>query len=147
MTSGMRRRVATFVLFLITVSVLSGGVWRYAYLEGLDQLRARGQADLSLVSDRLVGQLQRYRDLAVFLADHPQVAQVLDRRPAVEAQAFLQEGADKTTALDVQVLDRSGDVIVAALGAEGLHDRRRRGCRRQHSFSCSHGGSPSTGNC
>ena len=73
----MRRRVATFVLFLITVSVLSGGVWRYAYLQGLDQLRARGQADLSLVSDRLVGQLQRYRDLAVFLADHPQVAQVL----------------------------------------------------------------------
>ena len=48
MTSGMRRRVATFVLFLITVSVLSGGVWRYAYLQGLDQLRARGQADLSL---------------------------------------------------------------------------------------------------
>jgi len=36
MTSGMRRRVATFVLFLITVSVLSGGVWRYAYLQGLD---------------------------------------------------------------------------------------------------------------
>ena len=120
MTSGMRRRVATFVLFLITVSVLSGGVWRYAYLQGLDQLRARGQADLSLVSDRLVGQLQRYRDLAVFLADHPQVAQVLDRRPAVEAQAFLQEVADKTTALDVQVLDRSGDVIVAALGAEAV---------------------------
>ncbi len=116
----MRRRVATFVLFLITVSVLSGGVWRYAYLQGLDQLRARGQADLSLVSDRLVGQLQRYRDLAVFLADHPQVAQVLDRRPAVEAQAFLQEVADKTTALDVQVLDRSGDVIVAALGAEAV---------------------------
>ena len=77
MTSGMRRRVATFVLFLITVSVLSGGVWRYAYLQGLDQLRARGQADLSLVSDRLVGQLQRYRDLAVFLADHPQVEQVM----------------------------------------------------------------------
>lgn len=120
MTSGMRRRVATFVLFLITVSVLSGGVWRYAYLQGLDQLRARGQADLSLVSDRLVGQLQRYRDLAVFLADHPQVAQVLDRRPAVEARAFLQEVADKTTALDVQVLDRSGDVIVAALGAEAV---------------------------
>ncbi|HBR36098.1 MAG TPA: C4-dicarboxylate ABC transporter, partial [Sulfitobacter pontiacus] len=35
-------------------------------------------------------------------------------------QAFLQEVADKTTALDVQVLDRSGDVIVAALGAEAV---------------------------
>ncbi len=114
----MRRRVASFVLFLITVLALSGGVWRYAYLQGLDQLHARGQADLSLVSDRLVGQLQRYRDLAVFLADHPQVAQVLDRRPVVEAQAFLQKVADKTTALDVQVLDRSGDVIVSALGTD-----------------------------
>ena len=108
MSTGLRRRAATLLIFLLTVLALAAGVWRYAYLQGLDQLSARGQADLSLASDRLVGQLQRYRDLAVFLADHPRVAEVLADKPAAAARDFLQDVADKSGALDVRVVDRNG---------------------------------------
>ena len=110
----MRRRAVTFAIFLITVLALSGGVWRYAYLQGLDQLRARGQADLSLASDRLVGQLQRYRDLAVFLADHPQVEAVLRGISPQAGRAFLQKIADKSAALDVQVIDTRGVILASS---------------------------------
>jgi len=80
-----------------------------------------GQApNLSLVSDRLSGSCNAIVIWRCFLADHPQVAQVLDSRPWVEGQAFLAEVADKTTALDCAgVLDRSGDMIVSALGQTG----------------------------
>ena len=126
MSHGMRRRAVTLTIFLITVLALSGGVWRFAYLQGLDQLSARGQADLSLASDRLVGQLQRYRDLAVFLADHPQVEAVLRGASPQAGQAFLQKIADKSAALDVQVIDTRRVVLASSRSAlnETVLDRR-----------------------
>lgn len=119
MNTGLGRRIATWLIFLITVAALSAGVWRYAYLQGLDQLRARGEADLSLASDRLVGQLQRYRDLAVFLADHPEVKEILRDRAPGAARDFLQDVADKSAALDVRVVDRGGRVLASPQSAPG----------------------------
>jgi len=119
MSTGLGRRIATWLIFLTTVAALAAGIWRYAYLQGLDQLSARGEADLSLASDRLVGQLQRYRDLAVFLADHPQVSEILrDQVPGV-ARDFLQDVADKSAALDVRVVDRRGRVLASSQSAPG----------------------------
>jgi two-component system, NtrC family, C4-dicarboxylate transport sensor histidine kinase DctB len=119
MSTGLRRRAATLLIFLLTVLALAAGVWRYAYFQGLDQLAARGEADLSLASDRLVGQLQRYRDLAVFLAEHPRVTDVLDGRPGDAAQAFLQDVADKSGALDVRIVDNSGEVRAGSQDGAG----------------------------
>ncbi|EEB84109.1 C4-dicarboxylate transport sensor protein [Roseobacter sp. GAI101] len=119
MNTFLRGRIATLLVFLITVLGLATGVWRYAYLQGLDQLHARGEADLSLASDRLVGQLQRYRDLAVFLADHPQVHDILSDQTPGRARDFLQDVADKSAALDVRVVDVQGRVLASPQSAPG----------------------------
>ena len=118
MRDGVRQRAVLVLAFLVVVALLAGGVWRYAYRQGLDQLAARGQADLALAGDRLVGQLQRYRDLAVLMADHPMVARALEAAPPEGARDMLQKVADKTAALDLLVLDGSGRIMVSALGAE-----------------------------
>ena len=119
MNTGFGRRFATWLIFLTIVAALSAGVWRYAYWQGLDQLSARGRADLSLASDRLVGQLQRYRDLAVFLADHPQVNDVLADKLPGAARDFLQDVADKSAALDVRVVDANGRVMASPQSPPG----------------------------
>ncbi len=119
MNTGLGRRIATWLIFLMIVAALSAGVWRYAYLQGLEQLSARGRADLSLASDRLVGQLQRYRDLAVFLADHPQVTDVLRNKAPEPGRDFLQDVADKSAALDVRVVDMAGRVLASPKSAPG----------------------------
>ncbi|MFK7834829.1 MAG: ATP-binding protein [Sulfitobacter sp.] len=116
MKHGWRQRVALVVAFLGVVMLLSGLVWRYAYSQGLDQLAARGQADLALAGDRLVGQLQRYRDLAVFMADHPAIASVLQGAGSEDTAGLLIEVADKSAALDVLVIGLDGQVAASASG-------------------------------
>lgn len=113
MIRGLRRHALPLLLFLLTVSALSAGVWRYGYLQGLDQLRGRGEADLALASDRLVGQLQRYRDLSVLMADHPTVADLLAGGSANAARDLLQSVADRATALDLLVVAPSGRILAA----------------------------------
>lgn len=114
MKNGMGQRAALVLAYLAVVLVLAGAVWRYGYVQGLGQLKARGQADLALAGDRLVGQLQRYRDLAVLMADHPQVKAQLAGADASGTAMLLQEVADKSAALDVAVLDKTGRVRAAA---------------------------------
>ncbi|QFT60190.1 C4-dicarboxylate transport sensor protein DctB [Sulfitobacter sp. THAF37] len=102
--------------FLAVVAALTAGVWRYFHAQGLDLLAERGRADLALAGDRLVGQLQRYRDLAVLMADHPEVLAVLEGGGAGDIGALLLEVADKTAALDVLVVDAAGRLRASALG-------------------------------
>ena len=118
MNGNLRQRAGYVLAFLLVVAALSGGVWRYAFVKGLDQLAARGQADLALAGDRLVGQLQRYRDLAVMLADHPTVAAELSGIGVTGSTDLLLEVADKSAALDVLIVDAQGRVAASAIGAE-----------------------------
>ena len=118
MKDGLRQRLILVLGFLGLALLLAGGVWRYAYQQGLDQLAARGQADLALAGDRLVGQLQRYRDLAVLMADHPRIDLALRQGRTQGTRDMLQEVADKSAALDVLVLDDNGGVVTSALGTE-----------------------------
>ncbi len=116
MTKAFHHRGTLVLAFLGVVLILTAGVWGYAYHQGLDQLAARGQADLALAGDRLVGQLQRYRDLAVLMADHPQVLRATQRGAADDTAGLLVEVADKSAALDVLVLDAKGRVVSSASG-------------------------------
>jgi two-component system C4-dicarboxylate transport sensor histidine kinase DctB len=113
MVRAFGRRGISIVVFLIGVALLSTGVWRYAVHQGMAQLSARGASDLALASDRLVGQLQRYRDLAVVMADHPQVLRMLEETAPQDAQ-LLRRVADRAAASDVMVIDRTGRVRAAA---------------------------------
>ena len=102
------------------MAVLSGGLLRYAYLQALDQLALQGQADLALASDRLVGQLQRYRQMAVLLADHPVVEALAAGGDVQAATDLFLAAADKTAALDVMFLDTAGRLMAAAHAPPGL---------------------------
>ena len=119
MRYGIIGRGLSIVIFGVCVAVLSTAVWRYAVHQGLAQLSARGSADLALASDRLVGQLQRYRDLAVVMADHPQVVRVLEGNKQPEDTALLRSVADRASALDVMVVDRAGRLRAAAEDGRG----------------------------
>jgi two-component system C4-dicarboxylate transport sensor histidine kinase DctB len=119
MNTFTRRRSLSILAFLACVAGLSFEVWRYATQQGLAQLSARGTADLALASDRLVGQLQRYRDLAVVMADHPQVVRMLAGTAQPEDTDLLRGVADRAAALDVMVIDRAGRVLASADGGAG----------------------------
>ena len=107
-------------LFVLAVGALAAGVWRYGYLQALDQLARRAEADLALASDRLSTQLQVYQELAVLMADHPALERLeVDPARRVAARALLQEVADKTGALDVAYADAQGLVLAAAQGVTG----------------------------
>ena len=120
MKSGFLKRLAIVLTFLAAVAVLSGGLWRYAHLQALDQLALQGQADLALASDRLVGQLQRYRQMAVLLADHPVVEALAAGGDVQAATDLFLAAADKTAALDVMFLDTAGRLMAAAHAPPGL---------------------------
>jgi two-component system C4-dicarboxylate transport sensor histidine kinase DctB len=111
-------RALVVVLFLALVSGLGAFVWRSGYAQALTQLSARGQADLALASDRLVAELQRYRSIAVLLADHPALTTLgADPETRTQAEALLLESADKTGALEIFYADARGQVLASALGA------------------------------
>lgn len=118
MLNALRHRIIAVVTFLVAVAVLSAGVGWVGYLSALDQLEQRGRSDLALASDRLTGELQRYRELAVFMADHPQVRAAVQGRVA-GADDLLRRTADKTGSLDIIVVSAAGDEIVAATQSGG----------------------------
>jgi two-component system C4-dicarboxylate transport sensor histidine kinase DctB len=112
---GMRHRRTWVVLaFLLAVAALAGAVWRYGYLQALEQLAQRAEADLALASDRLTTELQVYQELAVLLTDHPMLDGLDDPAKRLAAELQLLEVADKTAALDVLFVDREGRVVVSA---------------------------------
>ncbi len=118
----LRRFVATF-LYLCAVLAVSAGVWRYAYLQALEQLTLQGTADLALASDRLVGQLERYRELSVLLADHPVVVSVSERDMRDKARALFLAVADMTGAMNIMFVDLAGRVTMAVGNDPGVDMR------------------------
>lgn len=119
MTKLFGRRSALAVTFVILVCLFAGGVWRVAYVSAVDQLVRRGQADLALAADGLTGQLERYRELAVLLADHPNLRPAVTTGDPMNAAALLLDVADKTGSLDIAVLDAAGREVATAGGTPG----------------------------
>ncbi|WP_299731036.1 ATP-binding protein [uncultured Tateyamaria sp.] len=114
MVDGYLRRTVVVLGFVAIVAAAAAGVWRYGYFQALDQLARQGRSDLALASDRLTGQLQRYRELAVLVADHPQVGAMLAGTPVGDVEALLLEIADKSAAEDILLTDAAGAVLVRA---------------------------------
>lgn len=115
MLNALQTRIIAVVTFLAIVAILSAAVGWVGYLSALDQLEQRGRSDLALASDRLTGELERYRELAVLMADHPDVsAAVFDDQGAISD--LLRETADKTGSLDILVVSGSGAELASASG-------------------------------
>ena len=113
-------RLSLIVAFLLLVGIVAIGVWRYGYVQALSQSSRQAEADLALASDRLTGQLQRYRELAVLTADRPAFLNAIQSGSDVRTRAVLLEIADKTAALDVMLVDGQGRVVSAARGTVGV---------------------------
>ena len=99
--------------FLAVVALSAAGIWRYGYMQALDQLAKQGQADLALASDRFTGQLSRYREMAVLMAEHPVLTALGQGGDARAAERLLVEAADKTGAVALVYADTSGRVLAA----------------------------------
>lgn len=127
--------------FLLAVAMLSGGIWRYGYVQALDQLAQQAESDLALASDRLSSQLEVYQELAVLLADHPALHDLGTAAKRQEVQKLFQEIADKTSALDVMYADGTGQVLAAAHSDEGFDVSQTRYFRRamQGALGSDHG--------
>ena len=115
------RRASAIVLFLAVVAGFAAAVWSFGYRAALDPLARRGQADLALAADRLTGELQRFRELAVLMADHPTLTALVDGKvPVPEAVALLRQVADKTGSLDILLVDATGRELARAEDEEGV---------------------------
>ncbi|WP_415920306.1 sensor histidine kinase [Tateyamaria sp. SN6-1] len=111
MGGGVLRRISVVLGFVLVVAAAAAGVWRYGYFQALDQMARQGASDLALASDRLTGQLQRYRELAVLVADHPHVQGALAGGDMAAAEALFLEIADKTAAQDILLTTPNGGIL------------------------------------
>ncbi len=113
----MRRRAVAIGAFCLAVAWLAAAVWWLAFGAALDQLSERGRSDLTLAADRLAGELRRYRELAVVLADHPQMVAMLETPggdPAAAAAGLLRRNADRTGTRAITLRARSGTVLASS---------------------------------
>lgn len=115
---------------MVLILALGLGVGRYSYGQALSRLALRGESDLSLAADRLSAQLQRYQELAVLMADHPDLQALDHPDQRAKARQLLLEVADKTAALDIDYADAQGRVLVSAHGTPGASVARQRPFRR-----------------
>lgn len=116
----MNRRLLLILAYGLAIALLSYGVWRQAYTGEVARLAERGQADLALAGDRLTGELRRYRELAVLLADHPEVQALAEGLgDAVGLEALFLRSADKTGAMDIALVAPGGRVLAASTGGAG----------------------------
>ncbi|MEO9822403.1 MAG: ATP-binding protein [Paracoccaceae bacterium] len=115
MATGIKRRLALVLAILLAVSAICAGVWRYGYLQALDGVARQAASDLALASDRLTGQLQRYREVAVLTADRPEILAVLGGADAEIANRLLLEVSDKTSSLNLILIDTEKTIRAAAV--------------------------------
>lgn len=114
MQQALRSDLKPIVAALCLVVVAVTGVWLLSYAKELNHLAARGRAEEQLMADRLLSDLQRYRDLAVSLAVDPRLADPGALDQSDRADAFLVSAADKTAAAAIYYVDRDGQVRAAS---------------------------------
>jgi len=119
-----RRAALNRIILILTFCFFATGpligVWWWSYNEALNKLVAQGQSSLSLTADRLVSQLERYRQFPVILTSNPVLQDAVVRGgPLGDVNLFLEHMADITGALDILLLDQSGNAISVANWRDG----------------------------
>ncbi|MBU2982583.1 sensor histidine kinase [Lentibacter algarum] len=111
MERGFWQRSGLVLGFLAAVMVLSYGVYRQGLGQAMAQIKARGQSDIALAEDRLTSRLRRYQELAVMMADHPDLSALIQGGERDAAESMLRGAADKTGALALYYTDFQGRVL------------------------------------
>ena len=108
-------RIAIILTYLFAVVLFSATVGWLGFRAGVDQVAERGNADLRSAAERLTGQLARFRQIAVMLADHPEILQLAQSgENADTAIQVMRRTADHTGAMQIALLDRDARVLGAA---------------------------------
>lgn len=139
----MMNRLIALACFGATLLSVCALVWWFAFAAALETAAQKGRSDLSLAADRLGLELQRARELAVVLADHPTLqARVAGEAGAAGAVApVLQRMADRAGSHDIRLLGADGGVLAAAREGTTLLDSARGAVTRaaQGALGSSHG--------
>lgn len=114
----MPRRFGAILAFLSSVAGFSALVWWFAFTAALTPLAERGRADLSLASDRLLSELQRFRQVGVLLSTHPSLVGLVQGGVNPDAFNVLRSVADKTGPLEILLAGRNGDVLASSEGVD-----------------------------
>ncbi|MCU9847015.1 ATP-binding protein [Defluviimonas sp. WL0024] len=119
----MIRRALALAVFLSLAGAVIAGTWWRALDDALTRLEERGRADLALAGDRLLGQLQRYREMTVLMADHPEILRfALDpSAPAEPVDALLRRTADMTRSDEFLLVGASGRIIASSGPGRGAN--------------------------
>ncbi len=114
----MRPRLIAILAYLAAVLAIGVSVWWIALGAALGQLVERGHSDLRLASDRLVSELQSYRELAVLLAGHPSLVPLVTggSGDTQDVQRMMLGVADMTGSLEILLLNRDGAVVAQSHG-------------------------------
>lgn len=111
----MRARLSLALGALLILALAAAGGWRLGRGEAMEEMTAQGTAVLELAVDRLVGQLDRYRDLPGVLARHPVLlAALAPDGPRAQANTLLADLAEQTGALDIYVMDATGLTVASS---------------------------------
>ncbi|MBV7379757.1 sensor histidine kinase [Maritimibacter dapengensis] len=111
------------ILFLCASALLAAAIGWSAYVDRVDRLSERGEADLALAADRVTAQLFRYRELAVVLSRHPELTERLATGAgSARAASVVQNMADMTGAWDISVVDLSGRIVAGSSGSSAARD-------------------------
>lgn len=120
----MTRLFTTAMMFFLLALAIAGGTWWFGYRAALGQLAVRGQANLSLAADRLLGELQQYRELAVLMADRPDIIAALEGDlPVAQIAPVLLRTGDMTGTLELRLVGPQGRVLASSAAQNGATRR------------------------
>ena len=106
------QRHLNLIGFMVGVLVLVAAVWVYSAARSTVELERRGASDLALASDRLVGSLVGYRQLAVTLSSDPRMVDGVVSK--TELEDILRRATDISGALDFVLLERDRRYVAGA---------------------------------
>ncbi|MEP3346632.1 MAG: ATP-binding protein [Litoreibacter sp.] len=104
---------ATVYLVLSALAVVAS--YQFSLRTGLDRLAQSGGVVVEQSSDRLIAQLESYRELTDVLARHPSVSALISNRGSSEQTSeFLLRTALTTGAKEIHALDAAGQVMASS---------------------------------
>lgn len=109
------RRIWQLGLALLGMAALFAVGWLVGYQTTVKQIAERGVGSLTLVTERLNFQLDKFRFLPAVLAADPAIKAVLVNEFSIDrGNRLLQRISDTAGALDIYVMDTTGHTIAAS---------------------------------
>ncbi len=117
---GRAPRIKKLHIFTTTYVVLSlalvATVYQLSLKSGLDQLSRSGAVIVEQSADRLIAQLESYRELTDLMARHPQISALLEGRSTTERTSeFMLRTALITGTKEIHALDAIGRVQASSI--------------------------------